>query len=75
MDRERVQGMENWLSGYDPPFNAFCADELSASLSALSLGDAAIPTSKIGPAPFVPGADGACQLRVEVVHEEEEEEL
>ena len=72
MDKEQIQGMENWLSGYDPHFNAFCVDELSASLSSLSLADAAIPTSKL---PFVPVADSAYQLRVEEVAEEEEEEL
>lgn len=73
--KEQVQGMENWLSKYDPHFNAFCADELSTSLSSLSLADGGTPTSRFPPAPFVPAADSAYQPRVKEVDEGEEEEL
>ena len=50
--------MENWLAGYDPPFNAFCADGLSAALSGLSIDEGGVPASGVSPKPFVLAADG-----------------
>ncbi|KAG7005486.1 hypothetical protein G7Y79_00019g046660 [Physcia stellaris] len=65
--KEQVQGMENWLAGYDPPFNAVCADGLSAALSELELDEGGGTASGVSPKPFVLAADGR-----EVVEGEEE---
>lgn len=68
----QVQGLENWLSKYEIPFNAFCVDEVSASLLSLSLAGPTMPASEMSNGPVGMAVKSAYQPRMK---EEEEEEL
>ena len=49
--KRQIQGLENFLSKYDPPLNTFCLDDLKDSLPSLSPPGTADSSAKIHSAP------------------------
>ena len=54
--KRQIQGLENFLSDYNPPFNAFCLDDLKDALPCLSPLDTANTSVKIHSALPMPPA-------------------
>ena len=59
--KRQIQGLENFLSNYNPPFNAFCLDDLKDSLPLLSPTGTAKSSAKVHSAPPMPPANESSQ--------------
>lgn len=71
----QIQGLENFLSNYDPPFNVFCLDDLRASLPCISPPpDTADTSAKICSAPPMPPANQSNQPRGSGEKDDDEDE-
>ena len=75
--KRQTQGLENFLSGYNPSFNAFCLDDLKDALPCMSPPDTANTSAKACSAPSIPPANESSQRRgsEEKDDDEDEEEL
>ena len=71
----QVRGLEGFLAMYDPPFNAFCLDDLRDSLPVLSPLGTEDASKGTGSASTMPSASESMQPLELEEEEEEEEEL
>ena len=70
----QIQGLENFLSNYDPPFNVFCLDDLRDSLPCISPRDTANTSAEIRSAPSMPPPNLSNQPRGSEEEDDEEDE-